>query len=131
MFCTCGNVTLKPLQGLIIKDNMHVFVSIVPYKGLKEKKKKTCMLAYYSHILLFSPAMNDVFLLFPIKYRRHGSVDTMKELDCSLLECIQLLGCGLCNGSLLKAELNGIMDGSDRGKQSVYRQNAFYYRSPQ
>lgn len=85
------------------------------------------MLAYYSHILLFSPAVNDVFLLFPIKYRRHGSIDTMKGLDCSLLERIQLLGCGLCNGSLLISELNGIKDGSDRRKQSVNRQNAFYY----
>lgn len=85
------------------------------------------MLACYSHILLFSAAMNDVFLLFPIKYRRHGSVDTMKGLDCSLLERIQLLGCSLCNGSLLIAELHGIMDGSDREKQSVYWQNAFYY----
>lgn len=44
---------------------------------------------YYNLVLCFVFCMNDVFLLFTIKYKEHSSGDTMKGLDCSLLECIQ------------------------------------------
>lgn len=51
--------------------------------------------------------MNDVFLIFAIKYKEHSSGDTMKGLDCSLLECIQLPGWAVQkNCSLSKAELH-------------------------
>lgn len=78
------------------------------------------IIPYLSYYVVFF-AVTDVFLLFTIKCREHGSGDTIKGLDCWLLECIQLPEWGLWHGSLCKAELNGIMDWNDRDKQKVFK----------
>lgn len=74
-----------------------LYFSLVPEKDVVENnglKKKKYMLAFYYNIMCVCVffCMNDVFLLFTIKYKEHSSGDTMKGLDCSLLECIQLPG---------------------------------------